>query len=164
MSNKCTKIAQTLSQASVFVMDKLLSFLKLSWNGGRVYPSLFFKCINVNLFLFLLVNSSCATVFSGAKSQVQINSNPSGAIVRINGIKQGETPLLLNLEGSQKNIEITISAEGYDEKKIIAKSRINRISFLNLINILGWSVDCISGSLWTYDLKYCDVILKKSHK
>jgi hypothetical protein len=52
------------------------------------------KIITKSLFLcFILAISSCATIISGSRQMVEIDSDPIAATVYINEIEIGKTPV-----------------------------------------------------------------------
>ena len=60
------------------------------------------------LIVIALLFSSCATVFSGNTDDVTITTDPGNALVTIDGIPRGYTPLTLELEkGDTYNVTIT---------------------------------------------------------
>lgn len=59
-----------------------------------------------------LVLSSCATIISGSKQNVKINSNPTVATVFVDGGEQGKTPLEIKLKRNSDH-KIALVLEGY---------------------------------------------------
>ena len=55
----------------------------------------FFKAVTIVLALAI---TSCATIISGSRQEVLINSNPKQALVSINEIEMGETPIQKKLK------------------------------------------------------------------
>ncbi len=51
----------------------------------------------------LLIQSGCATVVSGKTQDVTIRSNPTGAKVLIDGVMDGQTPMIANLSRKQRH-------------------------------------------------------------
>ena len=45
------------------------------------------------LFIIIISFENCATIFSGSKTMISINTIPEGAKVQINGIEKGITPV-----------------------------------------------------------------------
>jgi hypothetical protein len=58
--------------------------------------------------------SGCATLFKGSTSELDIDSKPP-AIVYINGVERGETPLKLDLD-SEEEYDIEFRKDGYKTK------------------------------------------------
>ena len=60
-----------------------------------------------------LLLCSCATIFSGNIDDVTVTSEPVGALVSINGVPMGRTPLELSLEKG-KSYNVSVSLDGYE--------------------------------------------------
>ena len=52
------------------------------------------------IFLFILIISfeNCATIFTGSKTTLTINTDPEGAKIQINGINEGLTPVTVTMK------------------------------------------------------------------
>lgn len=111
------------------------------------------KIAIIFLIISILANS-CATVFTGTKQNVQINTSPPGAKVLVDGIERGTTPLALRLKKGSEGQVITIKMEGYETKVFQPETDVNFVSVLNLFNLLFWGIDAATGALWKYDPKY----------
>ncbi len=56
--------------------------------------------------------TSCATIFDDDTSSIVVSTEPSGAVVKVDGFPMGTTPVALNLDsGSSHTLEI--SKDGY---------------------------------------------------
>ena len=65
-------------------------------------------------FVFCVVLlTSCATVFSGNSDDVTITSDPAGALVAIDGVPRGRTPLTVDLEKGN-SYSVSVSKDGYE--------------------------------------------------
>ena len=65
-------------------------------------------------FVFCVVLlTSCATVFSGNSDDVTITSDPTGALVAIDGVPRGRTPLTVDLEKGN-SYSVSVSKDGYE--------------------------------------------------
>ena len=106
-----------------------------------------------------LVLSSCATLFTGGKSRVAMNSKQTGTMVSVNGMEKGVTPIQLKIKADDI---LTFEKEGFETKTIVVDSKFNTIAILNLFSILGWGIDAITGSLKVPDTKVINVTLKES--
>lgn len=104
--------------------------------------------------LITISMSSCSTILSGTKQNIQINSEPSGAKIMINGIEKGKTPSTVRVKKSMDGESISLVKEGYETKTFQPEPSFNEISVLNLFNLIFWAIDFASGSLWKYDPKY----------
>ncbi len=104
--------------------------------------------------------TSCATVFTGTKQVVQINSIPSGAKIQVDGIDRGQTPSAVRLKKGNDGQIVTLKAEGYETKTFQPETDINIIAVLNFFNLLCWGVDAATGALWKYDPKFYEIELE----
>ena len=71
----------------------------------------------ITIFLFVALSfmfTSCATIFSGNTDEVVITTSPSDALVSVNGIPRGYTPLTLELEKGA-SYTIKVEKEGYQD-------------------------------------------------
>jgi hypothetical protein len=109
----------------------------------------------------LLLTTSCATVFTGAKRSVLFESDPSGAKVFVNGFEKGTTPVQIKVKANDR---VDFKLDNYRERVVVMDSKFNLVSILNGISIIGWGVDAISGSLKRVDTKYVKVTLENSEK
>jgi len=92
-----------------------------------------------------------ATIVSGTKQDVTINSSPSGAEVTINGFVRGVTPLTLNLKRKQ-NQSITLKKEGYQAQVVPLSHEFNATFWGNALigGLIGSSIDSSTGATIEY--------------
>lgn len=107
-----------------------------------------------------ILSSSCATIFTGTKQNVQISSTPPGAKIAVNGIDRGITPALVSLKKGNGTEVITLSHEGYEDKTFQPEHTFQPVAILNLFGILGWGIDAVTGALWKYDPSFYNIELK----
>lgn len=70
------------------------------------------RFVPVLLVLFVFqVFAGCAAIFNGDRSQVQVNSKPSGAKVEVDGMEYGETPIQLKLDEKKTHV-VTVTQGG----------------------------------------------------
>ena len=50
----------------------------------------------------LLLTTSCASIFTGAKRSVLFESDPSGAKVMVNGFEKGTTPVQIKVKADDR--------------------------------------------------------------
>ena len=108
----------------------------------------------------LALTSSCATIFTGTDQTITIQSEPSGATVKVNGIDRGTTPLPVVLKKGSEGQVLTIELEGYETQSLQPTTVFNVVSVFNFFSVFGWGVDAISGALWVYDPILYDVVLE----
>lgn len=112
------------------------------------------------LAVFLMI-TSCATVFTGGKGRVAMNTpKQSGTTVSVNGIERGVTPIQLKVKPDDI---ITFEKEGFETKTVVVDSKFNAVAILNLFSILGWGIDAVTGSLKVPDTKVVNVTLKEAN-
>ncbi|NQX84500.1 MAG: PEGA domain-containing protein [Flavobacteriaceae bacterium] len=104
-----------------------------------------FKTILLSSVLFL---TSCATIISGSRQNVEITSKPTSAKVYINEIEVGNTPIQKNLKRNQE-YNLVLKLDGYEtyETKLDKKFNawyIGNIAFGGLIGII---IDPITGAI-----------------
>lgn len=100
------------------------------------------------LLTSVILLSSCATIISGSRQNVEINSEPSSAKVFINEIEIGNTPVQQNLKRNQE-YSLVLKLDGYEtyETKLERKFNawyIGNIAFGGLIGII---IDPITGAM-----------------
>ncbi len=102
---------------------------------------------------------SCATIFSGTKDSITINSKPEGAMVKINGIDKGTTPCTMIVKRESTAPVVTLEKEGYQIRSFQLEQSFNMVSILNLGNLLGWGIDLLTGAINKYDPKIYELKL-----
>ena len=109
----------------------------------------------------LLLTTSCASIFTGAKRNVLFESDPSGAKVFVNGFEKGTTPVQIKVKADDK---VDFRIDNYRERVVVMDSKFNLVAILNGFSIIGWGVDALTGSLKRVDTKYVKVTLENSKK
>lgn len=106
----------------------------------------------VGLVMLTLITASCATIFTGTKDDINIDSKPEQAGIYINGIKRGETPSTVSVKrpGLDKTY-VVLKKDGYKNRRFLLESKFNAVSVINLGSVLGWGVDILSGAVKKYD-------------
>ncbi|MGK0441547.1 MAG: hypothetical protein ACJA0N_001346 [Pseudohongiellaceae bacterium] len=104
--------------------------------------------------------SGCSTIVSGDKEQLTIDSLPRGAMVKMDGIDVGVTPLTLSVSRKKANIELV--KEGFDSQFVTLTKEINPMFFGNLIigGLFGSSTDTATGAIHRYNPGQYMVTLK----
>jgi len=120
-----------------------------------------FTSIILVIFLFLLT-SSCATLFKGNSSKLDINSNPQGAQVYVNGGYMGDTPVRLKLV-SKHTYSIEFRKEGYKTKTVNITNKVG-VGWV-ILDVLGGLIpviiDAATGAWYELDQKNVNAILDK---
>ncbi len=121
------------------------------------------KVVSITLVisLFLLI-SSCATVFKGNSNKLDLNSDPQGAKVYVNGNYMGDTPIRLKLE-SKQTYSIEFRKEGYQTKTVNITNHVGVgwVVLDVLCGLIPVIVDAATGSWYELDQKYVNAILDR---
>lgn len=91
--------------------------------------------------------TSCATLFDDDSSTILVNSEPSGAIVRVDGYPMGTTPATLVLDNDSSHV-IELTKEGYVTETARVKKSVRwgwQILDIFTIGIIGNIVDLTNG-------------------
>jgi len=121
----------------------------------------------ITLFLFTTFFSSCATIFSGNKTDLKFNSQPQNAKVFVNGEVVCTTPCSVKVKNGPTfgKTRVQYRLENYKEKEITLNKGLNWVSVINLPNWIGWAIDIMSGAIIKYNQTTYDVELesKQTH-
>ena len=114
------------------------------------------------LFLLLIISSqiifsSCATIFTGSRQSVTIDSDVPDTRVEVGGMYQGTTPTSVRLKKGFTGETVVLKKEGYENKVIQPPTDFNPVSVLNLFNILFWAIDVATGAMMKYTPDYIEV-------
>ncbi|MBI4398160.1 MAG: PEGA domain-containing protein [Candidatus Omnitrophica bacterium] len=113
------------------------------------------------VFAMLCVNSGCATLVGGGSSEkVQIQSEPRGAEVFVDGISSGKTPVFVSLERRDSH-QLKFKKEGYAEETRMTTKGTNGWLWGNLLvgGIIGILIDMSTGAAYKVDPKNIHVVL-----
>lgn len=101
------------------------------------------------LLCFSISVSGCATVMGGTTQKVGISSTPSGALVRVNGVSQGKTPLIANLRRKDNHM-VKIELEGYEPYETTLTRHVSGWIWGNIIvgGLIGLGIDALTGGLY----------------
>ncbi len=107
--------------------------------------------------------TGCGTLLTGSHDDIVFESEPSGAEIVIDGFVVGQTPTTVPVKragfGSR---QVTLRLDGYEPTNFVLSKGLNLVSVLNLVNILGWGVDAVTGSVMQYDRRMYDIKLDLS--
>lgn len=116
--------------------------------------SFIYSIIKRNLILvFILTATSlmtgCATVVSGSKQDIKITSNPSKAIIYIDGKRKAETPYTTRLTRKKEHL-VLIKLNGYYDYEIRLKRKFNAwfIGNIAIGGLIGVIVDPKTGAMY----------------
>ena len=114
------------------------------------------------LAVFLLILSSCATIFKGNSNNVNFMSDPPGAKVYANGNLIGTTPIKLKLE-SKKVYHLEFKKEGYETKNFTITNHVGAgwIVLDVLFGLIPVIIDASTGSWYELDQSNINAVLEK---
>ena len=120
----------------------------------------------VYVFLSLLCYCGCATIFSGTKDKVDLNSTPKGSTVYIKTesgdvVETVTTPVVIDLP-RKKDYVVDFELEGYqsEERKIVRK--FNSVSILSYsLYVIPGLCDLATGAHWNLNPDVIHVSLQK---
>lgn len=116
------------------------------------------------MLVFVLLTSSCATIFTGTSDTIRFNSEPQGATIYIDGIEICKTPCSYKVQRSLNNKDFEVKLDGYEARIITLDRQFNPVAILNLGGLIGWAVDAATGSMMKYGRKSYDITLEKKIK
>ena len=124
--------------------------------------TLLLKAIVPALLGSSLLLAGCASITHGSNQTVKINSQPSGAAVRIDGTDKGVTPTAAELsrKGSHR---VELSLNGYKPYEVVLEPSFNGATLGNIIagGIIGMAVDGSTGAGNTLRPEKVDAVLQK---
>ncbi|CAH0999629.1 hypothetical protein LEM8419_00929 [Neolewinella maritima] len=109
--------------------------------------------------LVVFVSSSCATVFTGTADDIYFTSQPSGAMVYLEGHPLGRTPLITKVPRRTRSRYVTFELEGHQPVSQLMTTRLNAVTLVNLLWWPGFIVDAVIGALVKpeYDRYYSEL-------
>lgn len=113
------------------------------------------------MLVFVLLTSSCATIFTGTTDTIRFNSNPQGATIYIDGLELCKTPCDYKVKRSLGSKDFEVKLDGYEARIITLDREFNPIAILNLGGMVGWAVDAATGAMMQYGRKSYDITLEK---
>ena len=113
------------------------------------------------VLVLLITQSGCATIVSGSKQEVLIDSNPTGAEIQIDGVAMNmSTPVSLELKRG-KTHQVILSKPGYLSETRVLKKGINKWAWVGILIPYGPIVDWLTGSIYSINPKNVNVQLTK---
>ena len=118
-----------------------------------------FKILFVSSFLLF---SNCATIISGSRQTIIISSQPSSAVVQINEVNAGKTPLEKSLKRNQ-DYRVSIKLDGYQPYETLISKEFNAWALGNIFigGIIGIVVDLATGAVYKLSPKELNASLSK---
>jgi len=92
---------------------------------------------------------SCASIMHGTNQDLAISSNPTGALVTVDGVPSGKTPVIAKL-GRGDTHKIRIELAGYEPYETAVTKSVSGWVWGNVLfgGLIGLAVDAISGGLY----------------
>lgn len=103
-------------------------------------------------FILLVSLSGCATIFTGSRQVVKVNSYPSGAGVFVEGDSLGVTPFAGKIKKGFTAKRIVLKKAGYQDLELEPNTTFNPTTILNLLfgGIVGFGIDVATGAMMHY--------------
>jgi len=120
------------------------------------------KILSISALSVTLLFSSCATIFTGSKQTVQINSIPPGADIEVDGLSSGVTPAPVRLKKGFTGQTVMLKKAGFETKTFQPVTAFNPVAILNLLGLIGWGIDAATGAMMKYDPKVYEMKLEPS--
>lgn len=112
----------------------------------------------------LLISSvmicSCATIFTGSKKTVTIDSKvKQPTTLTVDGYKIGTVtlPYTLKIKGGFNETVVKAETQNYEQSVLIINKTFNAVSVINLANIFGWGIDAATGAITKPEFKFYEV-------
>lgn len=114
------------------------------------------------VFVFIVVLSGCATIMQGTKQSVGISSSPTGAVVIVDNVEKGKTPLVVDLTRKDHHF-VKIEMAGYQPYEATFTRSTSGWVWGNIVfgGLIGLAVDAISGGLYKLSPTEIHSILQK---
>ena len=131
-------------------------------SGFELKGNLFIRSCIAFFFLFsvcFLLNG-CATLLTGTKQSIKVDSEPRSAKVYVDSALKGKTPMYLQLEKQMGGTKIRMRSEAFGTQSFRADVGFNSYTVGNLANPVGWGVDLLTGSFFQYGDRYYKVEMK----
>lgn len=113
------------------------------------------------LATFILVLTSCATIFKGSKESVSFSSEPSGAKVYVDGQPLGSTPFQLELK-SNKTYSVEFRLDGFQSRTLILNNSVGAgwIILDVLFGLIPVVIDAATGNWYSLDQSHVRAALE----
>ena len=100
----------------------------------------------------LLVQVACASVISGTRQKISVQSTPPGANVQVDGRPTGQTPLVTKVKRNKRH-EILITKEGYLPDSRSTGKAFNYVLLGNILvgGLIGMTIDLVDGAAYTVE-------------
>lgn len=99
--------------------------------------------------LVLLLTAGCGSIINGSTQQIAIQSNPSGASIAVDGVRNAETPAMLSLSRKTGHA-LEIELDGYEDFQMHIERSTSGWVWGNIIfgGLIGLAVDASTGGMY----------------
>ena len=106
------------------------------------------------LALLATLSTGCATIVHGEHQSIPVDTDPSGAVVVVDGVEMGRTPTVLSLERGDDHV-VVLEADGYAPVTLRLDKSLDFTPAVigNLFSwgIFGFAVDVVNGAAYELD-------------
>ena len=97
--------------------------------------------------------AGCATIMASGPDKVSVVTNPPGAHVFVNQSEAGQTPVVIDLDRAQEDVEIRLELPGFTPMAFVRSRHVNGWVYANFLigGLLGIIVD-----VWAKNAKRFD--------
>lgn len=116
----------------------------------------------IGLVITSITLSSCSSIINGSMASVSVASDPTNAVIKVNGMDGGKTPSVLRLKRGDSHI-IELKMEGYNNYKVVTSNSIAGWFWGNLLcgGIIGIIVDLATGNAYNVEPRVINAQLSK---
>jgi hypothetical protein len=103
----------------------------------------------LSIVVLVLSISACATIMHGTSQDVGISSSPSSAVVTVDGLNVGNTPVIAHLKRGD-NHTVAINLRGYAPFESTVTKGVSGWVWGNIVfgGLIGLAVDAMTGGLY----------------
>lgn len=102
----------------------------------------------------------CATLFTSPRTSLHLASQPdSAAVYDATGRLLGVTPL--QTRSRARDQRLSVHKAFHKPAQVQTRRRLKWVTYLNLINPIGWAIDLWSGAAWEYRRERAQVQLER---
>jgi hypothetical protein len=120
----------------------------MSAASHQTSPTAMIKLISLLLVCSILF-TACGTIVNGSRQEVSVMSYPPGALLKVDGMGVGTTPIILDLE-RKDDYRLRFELKGFIAYEMDIRSKLSGWFFGNLISwsFIGMVVDAVSGGMY----------------
>ncbi len=125
---------------------------------------MFKKCISViTVVSCIALIAGCATIMHGTTQSVGISSSPSGALVTVDNMEKGRTPVVVDLRRKEHHF-VKIEMEGYKPYEVTLTRGVSGWVWGNIVfgGLVGLAVDAITGGLYKLTPAEVNTVLRSN--